>query len=292
MTDIHKRDVDALSGVETTGHEWDGLKELNNPLPKWWLYVFYASIVWAIGYWVVYPSWPLLSSYTTGVMGNSQRADALAALEAGKAARAELGTKLIDASLADISSTPALLDFAMANGRAAFGDNCAACHGSGGTGAAGYPNLQDDGWIWGGTLDDIHTTLKYGIRSGHSDARIADMPAYGRDGLLEKDQITQVANFVASKTGLETEAGVDLAAGETIYQENCAACHGEDLKGLREMGGPNLMGANYLYGKSLAAIKAQINNPRMGVMPAWEGRLDPATIKSLAVYVHSFGGGE
>lgn len=292
MTDIHKRDVDALSGVETTGHEWDGLKELNNPLPKWWLYVFYASIVWAIGYWVVYPSWPLLSSYTTGVMGNSQRADALAALEAGKAARAELGTKLIDASLADISSTPALLDFAMANGRAAFGDNCAACHGSGGTGAVGYPNLQDDGWIWGGTLDDIHTTLKYGIRSGHSDARIADMPAYGRDGLLEKDQITQVANFVASKTGLETEAGVDLAAGETIYQENCAACHGEDLKGLREMGGPNLMGANYLYGKSLAAIKAQINNPRMGVMPAWEGRLDPATIKSLAVYVHSFGGGE
>ncbi|MFN7165692.1 MAG: cytochrome-c oxidase, cbb3-type subunit III [Pannonibacter sp.] len=292
MTDIHKRDVDALSGVETTGHEWDGLKELNNPLPKWWLYVFYASIVWAIGYWVVYPSWPLLSSYTTGVMGNSQRADALAALEAGKAARAELGTKLIDASLADISSTPALLDFAMANGRAAFGDNCAACHGSGGTGFVGYPNLQDDGWIWGGTLDDIHTTLKYGIRSGHSDARIADMPAYGRDGLLEKDQITQVANFVASKTGLETEAGVDLAAGETIYQENCAACHGEDLKGLREMGGPNLMGANYLYGKSLAAIKAQINNPRMGVMPAWEGRLDPATIKSLAVYVHSFGGGE
>lgn len=292
MTDIHKRDVDALSGVETTGHEWDGLKELNNPLPKWWLYVFYACIVWAIGYWFVYPSWPLVSSYMPGLMGNSQRADALAALEAGKAARAELGTKLIDASLADISSTPALLDFAMANGRAAFGDNCAACHGSGGTGAAGYPNLQDDGWIWGGTLDDIHTTLKYGIRSGHSDARIADMPAYGRDGLLEKDQITQVANFVASKTGLETEAGVDLAAGETIYQENCAACHGEDLKGLREMGGPNLMGANYLYGKSLAAIKAQINNPRMGVMPAWEGRLDPATIKSLAVYVHSFGGGE
>lgn len=292
MTDIHKRDVDALSGVETTGHEWDGLKELNNPLPKWWLYVFYACIVWAIGYWVVYPSWPLVSSYMPGLMGNSQRADALAALEAGKAARAELGTKLIDASLADISSTPALLDFAMANGRAAFGDNCAACHGSGGTGAAGYPNLQDDGWIWGGTLEDIHTTLKYGIRSGHSDARIADMPAYGRDGLLEKDQITQAANFVASKTGLETEAGVDLAAGETIYQENCAACHGEDLKGLREMGGPNLMGANYLYGKSLAAIKAQINNPRMGVMPAWEGRLDPATIKSLAVYVHSFGGGE
>lgn len=292
MTDTHKKEVDALSGVETTGHEWDGLRELNNPLPKWWLYVFYACIVWAIGYWFVYPSWPLISSYTPGLMGNNQRADALAAVEAGRAARAEIGTKLVDATLEDISSTPALLDFAMANGRAAFGDNCSACHGSGGTGAIGYPNLQDDGWIWGGTLDDIHTTLKYGIRSGHDEARIGEMPAFGRDELLEKDQITQVANFVASKAGLETEAGVDLAAGEVVYQENCAACHGEDLKGLREVGAPNLVGANYLYGKSLAAIKAQINNPRAGVMPAWEGRLDPATVKSLAVYVHSFGGGE
>lgn len=292
MSDIHKKEIDAVSGVETTGHEWDGLKELNNPLPKWWLYVFYACIVWAIGYWVVYPSWPLISGYTAGVMGNSQRADALAAVEAGQAARAQLGAGLNDASLEEIASTPALLDFAMANGRAAFGDNCAACHGSGGTGAIGYPNLQDDGWIWGGTLDDIHTTLKYGIRSGHDEARFAEMPAFGRDELLDKTQIDQVANFVASRAGLEPEAGVDLAAGETVYQENCASCHGEDLAGMREMGAPSLMSANYVFGKSVKAIKAQVNAPRHGVMPAWEGRLDPATIKSLAVYVHSFGGGE
>ncbi|SUB00082.1 Cytochrome c oxidase subunit III [Pannonibacter phragmitetus] len=292
MSDIHKKEIDAVSGVETTGHEWDGLKELNNPLPKWWLYVFYACIVWAIGYWVVYPSWPLLSSYTAGVLGNSQRADALAAVEAGQAARAQLGAGLNDASLEEIASTPALLDFAMANGRAAFGDNCAACHGSGGTGAIGYPNLQDDGWIWGGTLDDIHTTLKYGIRSGHDEARFAEMPAFGRDELLDKTQIDQVASFVASRAGLEPEAGVDLAAGETVYQENCASCHGEDLAGMREMGAPSLMSANYVFGKSVKAIKAQVNAPRHGVMPAWEGRLDPATIKSLAVYVHSFGGGE
>jgi cytochrome c oxidase cbb3-type subunit 3 len=292
MSDIHKKEIDAISGVETTGHEWDGLKELNNPLPKWWLYVFYACIVWAIGYWVVYPSWPLLTGYTAGVMGNSQRADALAAVEAGQAARAQLGAGLNDASLEEIAAKPELLDFAMANGRAAFGDNCAACHGSGGTGAIGYPNLQDDGWIWGGTLEDIHTTLKYGIRSGHDEARIGDMPAFGRDELLDKTQIDQVANFVASRAGLETEPGVDLAAGETVYQENCAACHGENLAGMREMGAPNLLAANYLYGKSLKAIKAQVNAPRQGVMPAWEGRLDPATIKSLAVYVHSFGGGE
>ncbi|ADZ71631.1 cytochrome-c oxidase, cbb3-type subunit III [Polymorphum gilvum] len=292
MTDTHNKEVDALSGVETTGHEWDGLKELNNPLPKWWLYVFYATIVWAIGYWIVYPSWPLLTTYTAGVLGNSQRADALAALEAGMAERAQIGSALVDASLDDIRSTQGMLDFAMANGRAAFGDNCAPCHGSGATGSLGYPNLQDDAWIWGGTLDDIHTTLKYGIRSGHDEARIGDMPAFGRDGLLDKDEIDQVASYVAAQAGLEPEAGVDLAAGETVYLDNCASCHGEDLKGMREVGAPDLTAANYLYGKSVAAIKAQVNAPRNGVMPAWEGRLDPATIKSLAVYVHAFGGGE
>ena len=292
MSDIHKKEIDAVSGVETTGHEWDGLKELNNPLPKWWLYVFYATIVWAIGYWVVYPSWPLLSGYTAGVLGNSQRADALAAVEAGQAARAQLGAGLNDASLEEIAAKPELLDFAMANGRAAFGDNCAACHGSGATGAIGYPNLQDDSWIWGGTLEDIYTTLKYGIRSGHDEARMSEMPAFGRDELLDKTQIDQVANFVASRAGLETEPGVDLAAGEVVYQDNCASCHGEDLAGIREMGAPNLLSANYVFGKSVQAIKAQVNAPRHGVMPAWEGRLDPATIKSLAVYVHSFGGGE
>ena len=292
MSDNHKKEIDAVSGVETTGHEWDGLKELNNPLPKWWLYVFYVTIVWAIGYWVVYPSWPLLSGYTAGVLGNSQRADALAAVEAGQAARAQLGAGLNDASLEEIAAKPELLDFAMANGRAAFGDNCAPCHGSGGTGAVGYPNLQDDVWIWGGTLDDIHTTLQYGIRSGHDEARFAEMPAFGRDGLLDKTEVDQVSSFVAARAGLEPEAGVDLAAGEVVYQDNCASCHGEDLAGIREMGAPNLLSANYVFGKSVQAIKAQVNAPRHGVMPAWEGRLDPATIKSLAVYVHSFGGGE
>ncbi|KND21012.1 cytochrome Cbb3 [Pannonibacter phragmitetus] len=292
MSDNHKKEIDAVSGVETTGHEWDGLKELNNPLPKWWLYVFYATIIWAIGYWVVYPSWPLLSGYTAGVLGNSQRADALAAVEAGQAARAQLGAGLNDASLEEIAAKPELLDFAMANGRAAFGDNCAPCHGSGGTGAVGYPNLQDDVWIWGGTLDDIHTTLQYGIRSGHDEARFAEMPAFGRDGLLDKTEVDQVSSFVAARAGLEPEAGVDLAAGEVVYQDNCASCHGEDLAGIREMGAPNLLSANYVFGKSVQAIKAQVNAPRHGVMPAWEGRLDPATIKSLAVYVHSFGGGE
>ncbi len=292
MSDTHQKEIDQISGVETTGHEWDGLKELNNPLPRWWLYMFYACIVWAIGYWVVYPSWPLISSYTSGVMGDSQRANALAAYEEGIAARASIGDKLVTASFEDIRTTPELLEFASANGQAAFGDNCAPCHGSGATGFEGYPNLQDDNWIWGGTVDDIHTTLLYGIRSGHDDARIGDMPAFGTDELLTREEITQVANYVASKAGLEPEDGVDLAAGETIYTDNCAACHGEDLKGMQEVGAPNLTAATYLYGKSVDAIKAQVNSPRNGVMPAWTDRLDEATIKSLAIYVHSFGGGQ
>lgn len=292
MSETHKTEIDKITGVETTGHEWDGLKELNNPLPRWWLYTFYACIVWAIGYWVVYPSWPLISGYTTGVMGYSQRADALADYEAGMADRAAIGSKLVDASFEDIRTTPELLEFANANGAAAFGDNCAPCHGSGATGSKGYPNLQDDNWLWGGTMENIQQTLLYGIRSGHDEARIGDMPAFGRDELLSKEEIDQVANYVASQTGLETEPGVDLAAGATVYADNCAACHGEDLKGSQDVGAPNLTAATYLYGKSLAAIKAQVTNPRNGVMPSWEGRLDPATIKSLAVYVHSFGGGQ
>jgi cytochrome c oxidase cbb3-type subunit 3 len=292
MADTHNKEIDQISGVETTGHEWDGLKELNNPLPKWWLYLFYISIAWAVVYWVLYPSWPLISSYTTGVLGANQRLEAIQAYDDGVAGRSEFADKIVAASLEDISQDQELLQFALANGQAAFGDNCAPCHGSGGTGAEGYPNLQDDTWIWGGTLDDIHTTLLYGIRTDNDDARIGEMPAFGRDELLSREEVDQVSNYVASRAGLETDEGVDLAAGQTLYEDNCAACHGDNLEGIQEVGAPSLVSANYLYGKSLDAIKAQVHNPRNGVMPAWVDRLDPATIKSLTVYVHSFGGGQ
>lgn len=292
MADAHNKEVDQVSGVETTGHEWDGLKELNNPLPRWWLYLFYVTIAWAVVYWILYPAWPLVSSYTKGVLGANQRMEAIAAYDQGIADRSEFADKIVTTSLQDISADQEMLQFALANGQAAFGDNCAPCHGSGGTGAEGYPNLQDDTWLWGGTLDDIHTTLLHGIRTTNEDTRFGDMPAYGRDELLSKDEINQVSNFVASKAGLDTDDGVDLAAGQTLYEDNCAACHGDNLEGIQEVGAPSLMSANYLYGKSLDAIKAQVTNPRNGVMPAWSDRLDPATIKSLTVYVHSFGGGQ
>ncbi len=287
-----QKEIDDISGVETTGHEWDGLKELNNPLPRWWLYTLYVCIAWSVFYWIMMPSWPMVSDYARGIRGNSQRAIVMQEVAALQDLRGETGSALADASLQEIQSTSKLLEFAMANGRAAFGDNCAPCHGSGGGGAVGYPNLNDDTWLWGGSLDAIHQTLLYGIRSGHDDARFGDMPAFGRDEILDRDQIRDVASYVASLSGIATDPVADLANGETVFADNCAACHGDDAKGMQEVGAPNLTDAIWLYSGTLNAIINRIDVGGGAVMPAWGERLDPVTIKSLAVYVHSLGGGE
>lgn len=287
-----KKIIDEATGTETTGHQWDGLQELNTPLPRWWVNTFYITIVWAIGYCIAMPAWPLISSYTTGVLGASQREQVITAHKAAVAERAEKGAGLVDAELDAIKNDQNLLNFAMANGKAAFGDNCAPCHGSGATGSVGYPNLNDDDWLWGGTLDAIHTTLKYGIRSGHDEARVGDMQAFGRDEILSKEEIRTVSNYVLSLSGGETETGADLEAGKTVFVDNCAACHGEDGKGLTELGAPNLTDKIWLFGGDLDSVVETVTNGRAGVMPAWAGRLDEVTVKSLAVYVHSLGGGK
>ncbi len=283
-------EIDKVTGVATTGHEWDGIKELNNPLPRWWLWVFYATIVFAVGYVFVYPAVPLVSGYTKGFFGHSQRASALADAEAGKAARAEIGQGLADASLDQIKADPKMLEFAMAQGKAAFGDNCAPCHGSGATGSRGYPNLQDDDWLWGGTLDDIHTTITVGVRSTSEDTRVNDMPRFGDDGLLDAKQIRDVAGFVLSLSGGSVQ-GADVAAGKEIFAENCTSCHGDDAKGMHELGAPNLTDHIWLYGGDEASVINTVTHAHRGVMPTWGGKLDPVTIKSLAVYVHDLGGG-
>jgi cytochrome c oxidase cbb3-type subunit III len=284
-----KQELDQLSGQTTTGHEWDGLKELNTPLPKWWLYTFYACIVWSFGYFIFYPSWPMVSDYAHGVFGAHMRSDAIDDFENGKIARLANAKGLADASLEQIKSTPAYLEFAMANGKAAFGDNCAPCHGSGATGGPGFPNLQDDDWLWGGKLADIYQTIRFGIRSGNDKMRDMTMPSFGKDGILTKEQISSVADFVVSLSDPSVKASAD---GKQIFADNCASCHGEDAKGNQEMGAPNLSDKIWLYGAGKAAVMAQVTTPRHGVMPAWEGRLDPITIKSLAVYIHSLGGGK
>lgn len=291
MTD-HRDEIDSVTGTATTGHQWDGIKELNTPLPRWWIITFYATILWSVGYWVVYPAWPLVQSYTTGLFQYSSRADVAVELANLENIRGGKMVALNATPLTEIEKDPALLALARARGKAVFGDNCAPCHGSGGAGAKGFPNLNDDEWLWGGSLEQIAKTIAFGVRSGHPKAHEGAMLAFGKDGILKKDQIAIVANYVRSLSGLPTPKGFDAQAGQKIFAENCAACHGENSKGNVDQGAPDLTDKIWLYGSDESSIIETITNGRAGVMPAWSDRFDPATIKALTVYVHSLGGGK
>jgi cytochrome c oxidase cbb3-type subunit 3 len=286
------KEIDHVTGVETTGHVWDGdLKELNKPLPKWWLYVLYATIVWAIGYWIVYPAWPTMSGYTTGIWNYSQRGQVTSDVAAGKAAQAKFTKAIADTPLADIEKNQELMQFVQAGGAAAFGDNCAPCHGRGAQGGPGYPNLNDDDWLWGGSLDEIAKTITFGIRSGQKDARDSAMPRFGLDGILQPAQINDAAEYVLSLSGKATDQAA-AGRGTAVFNEQCVACHGPDGKGTKEMGAPNLTDGIWLYGGRREDIVQTIRTGRGGIMPNWNTRLDPQTVKLLAVYVHSLGGGK
>ncbi|WP_213268804.1 cytochrome-c oxidase, cbb3-type subunit III [Hyphomonas sp.] len=295
MTD-QKRDIDEVSGVETTGHTWDGIKELNNPLPRWWLYVFYASIVWAIGYMIFMPAIPALPgtgmTNTLGLRGHSDRAVVAEQVQALHTERAAAAGRLVTASLSEIETDMSLQQFALAMGESAFGDNCATCHGAGGRGAKGYPMLADDIWLWDGTLDGIEYTLRHGIRHmDDPDTRLSSMPAFGRDGLLTPREIDDLVHYVVDLSGREADqAAVNRAA--PIYATQCVSCHGADGKGNRQLGAPDLTDHEWLFGGEPRDIQQTIYSARNAHMPAWQGRLDDPTIKALAVYVHSLGGGE
>jgi cytochrome c oxidase cbb3-type subunit 3 len=287
------KDVDALSGVETTGHEWDGIKELNNPLPRWWLWTFYATIAWALGYVIFYPAWPLLSSATTGLLNYSSRAEldsALAGARLEQSARLQL---LAEKPLGEIIGDEDLVRFARAGGEALFKVNCSQCHGTGAAGAPGYPNLNDDEWIWGGSVEQIYATIQHGSRwLSDANTHYNIMPSFGPDGLLSAAEIDTVGKYVAALSGIE--GGEATQAGAQLFADNCASCHGDTGAGLVEMGGPSLTDAIWLYQDvgTLAGIRAQISRPRHGVMPAWGERLGDVAAKQLAVYVHGLGGGQ
>jgi cytochrome c oxidase cbb3-type subunit III len=240
----------------------------------------------------VYPAWPLLWSNTTGLFNYSSRAEVGVELANLEKIRGDKMVALGAASLEDIEKDPALLALARARGKAAFGDNCAPCHGSGGAGAKGFPNLNDDDWLWGGSLEQILGTIQFGARSGNAKAHEGAMLAFGKDGILKKDEIVTVANYVRSLSGLPTRQGYDAAAGAKLFADNCSTCHGADGKGNQELGAPDLSDKIWLYGSDDATVIETISNGRAGVMPAWAGRLDPSTIKALAVYVHTLGGGK
>lgn len=289
MTD---KDIDEHSGVETTGHQWDGVKELNTPLPRWWLIVFWATVIWSVGYWIVMPAWPGITGYTKGVRNHSERANVAEDLAALEAERGLQMKQLLDVdSVAAIERDPQLLQYAMAAGGSLFGDNCATCHGAGGQGFPGYPSLVDDSWLWGGALEDIQQTLHYGIRSAHPDTRFNLMQAFGEDGLLNEDQIDDLVQYVLHISGRPADEAAAERAGP-LFAQQCASCHGADGTGDQAQGAPDLTDAIWLYGGDPIVIRRTIYYGRGGVMPYWTDRLSDEQIAALAVYVHTLGGGE
>ena len=289
---MSNREIDETAGVNTTGHEWDGIKELDNPMPRWWLWTFYACILYSIGYVIYYPAIPLLESSTMGVSGETVRGNLKLELATSQAEKAGLVSQIAESDLAAIRSDENLFRFAVAGGASAYKVYCSQCHGSGGQGASGFPNLNDDDWLWGGDLDAIYTSIKHGIRNGEDDdARDSQMPAFGADEILERDEIKAVTQYVLSVSNQEHDVAL-ATAGEEVFLDNCTACHGENATGDREVGAPNLADAVSLYGNNKVLIEAQIIQPKHGVMPPWQQRLSDETIKQLAIYVHSKGGGE
>ncbi len=286
---MSKKQDDDLD-YETTGHEWDGIKEYNKPLPRWWLWTFYATIVWAVLYSIAYPAWPGIKAATPGLLGFSTRAEVAADIASFEEANAGINTQLASVELTEIAQDPNLNQFAQNAGGAVFRTWCAQCHGSGAAGAKGYPNLLDDDWLWGGDIEAIHTTISHGIRNEEDpDARYSQMPAFGE--LLETEEITQVVNYVMSLSGEPQDAAL-VAAGETVFLDNCAACHMDDGTGDRWQGAPNLTDAIWLYGGDFETLTATVTYSRFGVMPPWSERLSEAEIRAVATYVHGLGGGE
>ena len=280
--------------VQTTGHSWDGIEEYDNPMPRWWVWVFYACIVWGIGYSIAYPAWPLIHGATQGLLGPTLRTEVVAEIARFDEANAPIKAKLNAADLAAIPGNDELKTYAISAGASVFKNNCAQCHGSGAAGVQGkgYPNLLDNDWLWGGDMEAIHTTIAHGIRNTtDGDARYSQMPSFGKDGILEKAQIDDVVEHVLQISGQDHDAAM-AEAGATVFAENCAACHGDAGMGNRDFGAPNLTDAIWLYGGDRKTLVQTVTYARFGVMPAWNVRLSEDEIRSVATYVHSLGGGE
>ncbi|MFP7570895.1 cytochrome-c oxidase, cbb3-type subunit III [Marivita sp. S2033] len=286
MSDKKDDDLD----YETTGHEWDGIKEYNKPLPRWWLWTLYATIIWAVLYTIAYPAWPGIKQATPGLLGFSTRAEVEKDIARFEGANSGINEQLASVELTEISADPNLTQYAQNAGGAVFRTWCAQCHGSGAAGAKGYPNLLDDDWLWGGDIESIHATIAHGIRNEDDpDARYSEMPAFG--DLLEPEEIAQVVNYVMSLSGEAQDASI-VDAGETVFMDNCAACHMEDGTGDRFQGAPNLTDAIWLYGGDYDTLVETVEYSRFGVMPPWADRLNEAQIRAVATYVHGLGGGE
>jgi len=289
MANPDDKRIDEPTGTEFVGHEWDGIEELNTPLPRWWLWTFYATVAWSVVYVVLYPAWPLITQATEGTLGWSSRGQLAQDIARSEADKAEMIAQIEATPVAELPNNPDLMQQAIAGGAAAFKVNCVQCHGAGAAGYEeyGYPNLNDNDWLWGGDLNEIEYTLIHGIRwEGSSQSRFSLMPGF--DGALDGDQIDALVQHTLSLSGKASANEL----GAELYAQNCLACHQANGEGDPTQGAPALNDAIWLYGGDALAVRRQILAPSHGVMPGWGDRLDPATIKMLAAYVHSRGGGE
>ena len=289
MAEIERDDV---TGRETTGHEWNGIKELDTPIPRGVLMFLIVTHIWAIAWWFFVPAWPLGQTYTKGLLGVDQQTTVEARVVEGQQQRSVWTTRLETEPYEAILADEALMKTVRDTGRQLFGDNCAACHGRDGRGRANYPDLTDDDWLWGGGPELIEQTMRVGINTAHPDTRIGQMPAFGRDQMLDREQVRNAAAYVYSLTNPDysTPENLDrIDAGHEVFVSTCAACHGDNGQGNVDVGAPNLTDARWIYGGDLDTIIASVHGGRQGHMPTWDERLTTAEIRTLAVYVHDLG---
>jgi len=285
------KERDPLTGHQTTGHEWNGITELNTGVPMaiWWF--IGITHVWALIYWVLMPTWPLVNTYTRGLLGFDQKTYVNDQIEARQEQRSWWTKPMKEKSIDEIRADPELMRVVDATAPALFGDNCAACHGPQAAGGPGFPSLVDSAWLWGGGSDDIMETLRVGINSPHPETRISQMPAFGYDGILTRDEIRAVTAYVSSLSGTEGPREVH-DAGAILFADNCASCHGDGGKGSTDLGAPNLTDAFWIYGGDETSLLKTVYGGRHGWMPSWEGRLGLAERKILTIHIQDLGEGQ
>lgn len=277
---------DPYTGHMTTGHEWNGITELNTPVPRAVYFFLAVTTAFALVYWLLMPAWPLGTTYTRGLLGLDDRSNVAEELRRAASGREIWARRIESSDYQAIQSDEKLMDVVRNTGRTLFADNCSVCHGSDGRGGPGYPNLTGGSRLWGAAPDTVAETLRVGINSSHPETRTSQMLAFGRDQVLSRTEIENLVTYVqglSKQTNPEESAA--LAAGKETFAANCVSCHGEDAAGNPELGAPNLTDPFWIYGGDRQSIYTSIHQGRQGHMPHWEGRLTPLDRKILTLYV-------
>jgi cytochrome c oxidase cbb3-type subunit 3 len=285
---------DPVSGYLTTGHEWNGIKELNTPVPRLVYIALVVTALFALGCWILMPAFPLGSTFTKGLLGADDRAFVTASVREAAAERAAWTNQITAKSYSAIQADPNLMADVRTTGAVLFGDNCAVCHGRDAKGQPHFPNLTTTSWLWGGAPEAIAETIRVGINSPHANTRVSQMPAFGRDNMLKREDMEAAVAYVlslsgkppANKAAADKVAASDrIAAGKAVFATNCASCHGPEAKGNPEVGAPNLTDHYWIHGSGEDALYGDVWGGLQGHMPTWEDRLSPLERKILALYI-------